>query len=215
MNITRLLCLCFVSMPVFAGGWYDDWEIVTETVPTYYPYYYGGASCQYYEYANDYWDTLTFYTDRHPVRTLYIHRDPWGNVVPTGHPVPTPGACRITLPYVDYDVEYTTVTTRKPIQPYPESVSIERVGCHQNRRVIAVSAAVAAGASTMKVFVADNGYQYAEHLIYSGPYAETIGLSFYPASDTLNVRVKLDDGSSFYTTLRSARCSGPDGPPIE
>ncbi|CAM2069729.1 hypothetical protein SCOR_30420 [Sulfidibacter corallicola] len=211
MNIIRFICLCFISTSAFAGGWYEDWEIVTETIPTYYPYYYGEASCQYYDYSLDQWDTLYFYTSRHPVQSLYVHRDPWGNVLPTGHPVQTPGACRITLPYVDYDVEYTTVTTRRPIQPYPESVSIERLGCNQNRQLIAVSANVAAGASTMKVFVADNSLDYAEHLIYSGPYSETIGVSFYPIADTLNVRVKLDDGSSYYTTLRNAKCSGGGG----
>lgn len=197
------LLLCLPTL-TYAGDWYEDWDTETTYEITYVPYYYGYDMC-----TNYYWETLEYYVhpnDKFPLPFLYVVRLSNGQVVPT----PDSGdrnACKIYLPHTGYDTIRTPKTRRVAIEPYPDNVDIERLGCTNQMRKFIINVGGTKDATSMKIYMGGSP-AYPDTLIYSGAIHSNLLLNIYPPSDTTNLRVKLDAGSSFYTTLRNASCTG-------
>jgi len=93
------------------------------------------------------------------------------------------------------------------IQPYPTNVDLERLGCTGSARRFIVNITGTESSNTMKIY-SGGSPSYPELVIYSGAVRNSVLLTSYPSTNLLNIRVKLDEGSSFYTSLRNAKCAG-------
>ncbi|MCW8880608.1 MAG: hypothetical protein OQK51_26400 [Kangiellaceae bacterium] len=194
---------CSANFEVNAGTWYEDWieQPIYET--TYEIKYWGTASCQGQVLSV----SQSQATD---VKTYCL-----GNYhfFPFTPPSCGNNYCAASLPYqTQVATQHQTGTRKIAIQPYPSSVDIERLGCVNGARKFIVNVSGHEAASTMKIFTA-GAPGYPEYQLFSGQTTASVLLSQYGTPSSLNVRVKLDDGSSYYTTLTNASCPGNGTPP--
>ena len=205
-----------LSPVISAGEWYDDWETVTITDYVDETYFYGLAECSA---PNQYGSTsyLSLYFQELSVRDICLNS--YGGYEPTtcnnayGSPLPY-GVCNASLPNQGTKQVPVTRTEHRPIQPYPDNVWVERSSCTSyGARQILVTTQIEQHASNMKVYSA-SAPAYPESVVYSGAYREVKLLTVYPTSNDLNIRVKLDNGSSYYSIVRNVKCGRGGGNPV-
>ncbi len=217
-NLVLIAILSVTPTIANAGDWYDDWQEVPVYESTTKPVYFGSAYCTYTD-SNESWSTGVTYPEYAPSDFRQMCMAQFGRLVsfPTTNKTCLAEfrqkSCKITLPFAKTITETKlTGTKRVPIQPYPSSIDVERLGCTSNgaRKFILHNSGVES-ASSMKVFIAGSPL-YPDHQLYSGVATSNLLLTTYPSSDSMNIRVKLDSGSSYYATLYNASCSGSGNP---
>ncbi len=198
-----LTLISFLPQLAIAGTWYDDWNNVpiyeTQTSVR----YWGEAYCPIGN-INVPLSSPSFYPSLCVNHSSFI----------TGIPAPLcpAGSCSVTLPYaINVNEQVQIGVEHVAIQPFPTNVDVERLGCYGSGRRFIVNTTNISNATTMKIYSA--GYpSFPEFILYSGTPQSSKLLIVYPgSSSTMNIRVKLDNGSSFYTTLQNAACTGGGG----
>jgi len=200
----KLLCIAplLFSAQSFAGDWYDDWlfEEVTTRIDT--PYYGGSKTCHT---PNGDW--LSLYKSKTYVSTHTVYKDL--------NKFDLFDSCTVTFPQIGVDTTYKTKTVKSPIQPYANNVFIERLACSGSQRKVLISVANAeTAASSMQIFASPSPY-YADNSIYSGSSRAHILTYVNANADTINFRIKLDDGSSYYASGSNMKCTGGGGVPLD
>lgn len=97
-----------------------------------------------------------------------------------------------------------------PRQPYASYLRYELGGCRVDVREGTVFiGSPAFSASNMKVYISRNETDYADTLIYDGVPVSLIGVDVAAPENhqRRNVRVKYDEGSSAYSSIRPLKCA--------
>ena len=209
-----------------AETWYDDWGTETKDIVENVQHYGGSGTCSYQQ--EDLLSTSSFpfhqnflfpktksftlfdTTDAYPtvlVRDTYRRINSNG-FIDFGYKNYN---CQAINPLPTTYVESRVVgqeTTRFPIQPFPQYAMYEFGTCRFGTRQGFLTIGGTNTAQNMKVRVSKYGFP--NQVIYNG--SANASVSFNTSSTgSYNISVKLDDGSSMYTTAFVPNC-GIDAP---
>lgn len=204
-----------------AGTMYDDWQV--ERVPDQIKkttLYWGNNTCEAY-IKNGYYE---------PYARLESRNVPLAKSEAISNPRPT---YQISVPYVDQNnnptyklfacqtvanypnsyvkeevISYKNKYT--PIQPYASYLRYELGGCNGYVREGTLDIGEPGlSASNMKVYISYNENDFANTLIYDGAPTSLIGVDVAAPENyqRRNVRVKFDEGSSAYLSIRPIKCN--------
>jgi len=213
--LTLILSAPFQSQ---AGTWYDDWN--ERTINTYdeVKVYEGIASCDVN--GMDLWGYV------HPIyqSSVYMFRDPY-NFYGTGwtfsaEQVPYGfNYCKASVPFTGETQKVKSGSYKEyyPELPFAANYNIERLGCisiSQRRVVLSLDSVNGDSVSNMKVYGSTSPY-FPETLFYSGPFQSNKIITVNATSDNMNFRVKLDNGSSSYTSISRMSCNSGNPRPLD
>ncbi len=213
MKKSLSILLMLGSVNSYAGDWYDDWLTTSVPITGVANVYQGVASC----YVN-----LPFPLSANIQPTLrsavFLYHDPY--YYGTGYaffPEDVPAgaqACQAAVPF-SHQQEFITgySTERTPILPFPSSVDIERLGCinsSQRKIIVTTEGSNDSSPNNMKIYGSTSPY-FPDTLFYSGAFSENMLITVNATSDIMNFRVKLDNGSSYYTSQSQMNCTSPGG----
>lgn len=227
MNLTKIylsiLPSIFISTPVFAGSYYDDWDVQQVPIIKETTVYYGNTICvtnlhigrgiiDYNQRINVHISREMATTERKPTVIHYApHIDENNNYTPY-----YPYQCRVIYSLEDSFVREDIIGWKNkytPIAPFPTHSLYEFGSCRYYVRQGTIEVGVPASSSNiMKVYISNGKDDYPNNLIYSGTPKSFVGLDISTRYNTQRkFRVKMDSGSSQYGTASIPACSGGSG----
>lgn len=235
MKIKRyLLCFATLASPILlAAPTYNDWEKKTVNVTQPVQHYGGSYQCSYNQQLWGISPPYTFgpkpqnYVMPKTVN-LYVHdslvtrptlaiADLFSRLRSDGffETYPQyPYACKGTRDLPKTHIEQKVIGTKieyTPVQPFPQFVTYEYLGCNAQRVREGVLYITGMGGAS-NVLVTDVTNSVPE-IFYSGPTTSWLALNSYQFGQRW-LSIKLDNGSSYYLNVVIPQCTGGPNDPL-